>query len=371
MNPLRTPGKDGMKILIMLACAFIISAGLQAGREILVPIVLAGFLAIVSYPLTKFFRLTLKFPHWLAVAFTVILDFGVLVALGYLANFLGQDLAHTVTHKYQPMVTEQIKHLRAWLVENDFYNFADHIQEQVPKVFNGQRIVEFSTGIMGRLASMLTFITIVLILMTFFLIEAPLFKENIKKLNEGNKYDLRHFSRALSGVQKYLIIKIWISALTGLLAGLTCYVAGIDFPLLWGIVAFLLNFIPNFGSIIAAIPPILLSMLLCSPAITVGVGLSYLIINMILGNILEPTLMGKQFGISSSVVLLCVMYWGLVWGPIGMLLAVPITMLIKLGLENSRDLSWLARLIDVPVRENKRFSLTPPPAEQSTISPKE
>ena len=168
-------GKEGLKILLMLASVIIITAGLQAGKPVLLPIVLSGFLAIVSYPLTTFFKSRLCFPHWLAVTFTVIMDFGILVGLGYLAQYLGQDLAKTVTVKYQPLMMEKIHELRAFLIEQDWNNLADQMLQELPDLLNGQRIVAFSTGVMGQLASMLTFTTLILILMTFFLGEAPRF----------------------------------------------------------------------------------------------------------------------------------------------------------------------------------------------------
>lgn len=175
-------GKEGLKILLMLASVIIITAGLQAGKPVLLPIVLSGFLAIVSYPLTTFFKSRLCFPHWLAVTFTVIMDFGILVGLGYLAQYLGQDLAKTVTVKYQPLMMEKIHELRAFLIEQDWNNLADQMLQELPDLLNGQRIVAFSTGVMGQLASMLTFTTLILILMTFFLGEAPRFRANINKL---------------------------------------------------------------------------------------------------------------------------------------------------------------------------------------------
>lgn len=357
MTPLTESGKEGLKILLMLASVVIIIAGLHAGKQVLLPIVLSCFLAIVSYPLTTFFKGTLRFPHWLAVAFTVIMDFGVLVGLGYLAQYLGQDLAHTITTKYQPLLMTKLHELRAFLIEKDWNNLADQMLGEIPDLLNGQRIVAFSTGLMGQLASMLTFTTLILILMTFFLGEAPRFKSNINKLGHSNDTGIRKFSKALAGVQKYLIIKTLISATTGILSFLLCYFMKVDFPLLWGIVAFALNFIPTFGSIIAAIPPTLLALLLISPTAAIIVAGGYLVINTALGNCLEPMLLGRQFGIVTSMVLLSVIFWGWVWGPIGMLLAVPITMLIKLGLESSKDLAWLAQLIDNP--PTPQFPLNP------------
>lgn len=262
MTPQKESGKEGLKILLMLASVIVITAGLQAGKPVLLPIVLSGFLAIVSYPLTTFFKGRLRFPHWLAVTFTVIMDFGILVGLAYLAQYLGQDLARTVTVKYQPLMMEKIHELRAFLIERDWNNLADQMLQELPDLLNGQRIV-----------------------------------------------------------------------------------------------AFALNFIPTFGSIIAAIPPTLLAMLLISPTAGIIVAGGYLVINTVLGSCLEPMLLGRQFGIVTSMVLLSVIFWGWVWGPIGMLLAVPITMLIKLGLESSKDLAWIAQLIDNP--PTPRFPLPP------------
>ena len=146
MTPQKESGKEGLKILLMLASVIVITAGLQAGKPVLLPIVLSGFLAIVSYPLTTFFKGRLRFPHWLAVTFTVIMDFGILVGLAYLAQYLGQDLARTVTVKYQPLMMEKIHELRAFLIERDWNNLADQMLQELPDLLNGQRIVAFSTG---------------------------------------------------------------------------------------------------------------------------------------------------------------------------------------------------------------------------------
>lgn len=167
MTPQKEPGKEGLKILLMLASAIIITAGLQAGKQVLLPIVLSGFLAIVSYPITTFFKNKLRFPHWLAVLFTVIMDFGVLVGLGYLAQYLGQDLARPSNAKYYPLLFEKVHEFRAFLIERDWNNLADQMLQEIPDLLNSQRIVALSTGVMGQLASMLTFTTLILILMTF------------------------------------------------------------------------------------------------------------------------------------------------------------------------------------------------------------
>ena len=113
---------------------------------------------------------------------------------------------------------------------------------------------------------------------------------------------------------------------------------------LWGMVAFVLNYIPAIGSIIAAIPPVLIALVQVGmgPWHSLGVAIGYLIINVIFGNVIEPMLLGKRFGVSTLVVILSVIFWRWVWGPVGMFLAVPLTMIVMVMLENSKDFRWVA-----------------------------
>jgi predicted PurR-regulated permease PerM len=121
----------------------------------------------------------------------------------------------------------------------------------------------------------------------------------------------------------------------------------LDFPILLGMAAFLLNYIPTVGSIIAAIPAILLSLILFGDfghALLVALG--YVVVNTLFGNILEPNLMGRRLGLSTLVVILSLLFWGWAWGPLGALLSVPLTVIMKIWLENTTDLRWVAVLID-------------------------
>lgn len=344
-------GKDGLRVLVTMASAIIVIAGLKAAQDVLLPIVLATFLAIASYPITRMLRDKFKFPHWLAVFFTVLVDFSFLVGLGFLTNYLAGDLATIWADKYQPLLVEKYGEFHVFLQRNNWDLQARKTMESMMDVVNGQHIVNMATVLMGKAAAILTVTTLVLILMTFFLGEAPRFYGNVNRISEKNGPGIHKFLKALSGVQKYLVIKTIISFTTGVLAWALCCAVGVDLPLLWGIVAFALNFIPTFGSIVAAIPPVILSLMTLGVSESAIVALGYLAINTALGNLIEPMLMGRQFGIATSVVLLSVVTWGWIWGPIGMLLAVPITMLVKLALESSRDLKWIAMMIDNPPKK--------------------
>ena len=123
------------------------------------------------------------------------------------------------------------------------------------------------------------------------------------------------------------------------------WVIGVDYPVLWGLLAFLLNYIPTLGSIIAAIPPVLLAMVQFGWTWALVVAMVYLAINICIGSLLEPRLMGRRMGLSTLVVFLSMVFWGWVWGPIGMILSVPLTMLLKILLMHSDDLRWVGVLL--------------------------
>lgn len=338
-------GGEGARFLLTAACAVVVLFGLKEARELLVPIVMAIFLAVISYSFTDIMRRWLRFPHWLAVFFTVVADAGVIYAAGSLIKFLAADMKSTIEGDFLVKVQTKYENVIALLdkwgygaeAQQFINNPMDYIQ---PKV-----ILSFSQTLGSQVISMTSVTTLVLILMTFLLGEAPLFMRNFRTLPNSMQGKNR-FIESLKSIQRYLFIKTVASACTGLLAWWLCSTMEVPFAFLWGVVAFLLNYIPTIGSIVAAIPPIILGLILGDLGDGLIVAAGYVFINFMIGNGIEPLFLGREFGIATSVVLLSVLVWGWVWGPCGMLLAVPITVMLKLALENSHDLSWVAALID-------------------------
>jgi len=120
---------------------------------------------------------------------------------------------------------------------------------------------------------------------------------------------------------------------------------GVDYAILWAVIAFLLNFIPNIGSIIAAVPPMLIALIQLGPMSSMLVAGLYMITNTVFGNVIEPRYMGRSLGLSTLVVFVSLVFWGWIFGPVGMLLSIPLTMVVKIGLENSEKNRWLAVLL--------------------------
>ena len=350
---------EGARALITAAAAFVVLFGLKYTRDFTVPIVLAAFLAIVSYPLASLLRRYFRFPYWLAVACSVMVDAGVVFAVVSLVKFLAADVMATlsgnVMRQLEARYTLFSGYLESW-----------NLSEQAQALFGSplssidtQYVISLLQSLTGRVISFTSVTMLVLILMTFLLGEAPLFMRNFERLPNASQGRL-NMVEALKEVQRYLLIKIVASVCTGLLSWCLCHAMDVPFAFLWGVVACVLNFIPTIGSIVAAIPPILLTLALKDWSSVFLVSGGYLAINFAIGNGIEPLFLGKQFGIATSVVLLSVIIWGWVWGPIGMLLAVPITVLMKLALETSADLKWVA----VIMNDNKTDPADKSPKQQ-------
>ena len=333
--------KDGAGVLLTLAAIIIVLLGLQQARSVVVPVMMASFLAIISYSITVALRRYLKFPHWLAVTFTVLVDSAIIYGIFMLIRFLAADMRATLQGDLIARFNAKYDEI---MMPLDRIGIGDHARSLISApgdIFNAQVLLSLTQTLTG----FMTTTTLVLVLMTFLLGETPLFRRNLDRLNtspEGKEKVVR----AVMGIQRYLFIKTVASAVTGLLAWGLCAWMNVPFAFLWGLVAYLLNYIPTIGSIVAAIPPILLAMLLGTWGETFIVAGGYLAINSAIGNCLVPLFMGKEFGISTSDVLLSVLLWGWVLGPCGMLLAVPLSVLLKLAMENSQDLAWIAKLID-------------------------
>jgi AI-2 transport protein TqsA len=172
--------------------------------------------------------------------------------------------------------------------------------------------------------------------------EARMFGRRVNAVLEARGPNLDRLMNSTADIQRYLAMKTVVSLATGVLAGFLCWAAGLDFYILWGILAFALNFIPVLGSIIAGVPPFIVAFLVDGGPSALAVGVGYISINIFLGNFLEPMLMGRRFGLSTLVVIISVLFWGFIWGPVGMFLAVPLTMVLKVMLDNSDELRWIA-----------------------------
>ena len=388
-DPIRDFGTQ-IRVLVVAACVVVLVAGLRAASSVIEPFLIALFLVTLSLPVL--FWLKQRLPTMLAVLGTILMDVAVLAAAGSLVGTTVNELARDMD-KYQGRLTELVDDGSAWLEERglqpewlssptgegavageadvvaagetDIVTTAESGGETVAATaaqpvpdgvgesselpgllsrFDPSLLVDFANQALRYTATAFSSLLIIALIVVFMLFEAATFRYKVRIAFTGADAEER-FSRVMHEIQHYIGIKTVVSAATGLLIGVWVGVLGVDFAIFWGLVAFVLNFIPNLGSIIAAVPTTLLAMVQIGVGRGLLVALGYLIVNMVVGNLIEPHLMGRRLGLSTLVVVLSLVFWGWVWGPIGMLLSVPLTMVVKIMLENTEEFRWVAVLL--------------------------
>lgn len=326
-------------MLLVVASVVVVIAGLKAAASLLLPFLISLFIALITLPLLNFLRSSVRCPTPLAVAATVVVALTVLAAMIVLIGGSIKDLTDEAP-KYRTRIEAMFDQSLAWLEARGFEVEATSTAQLV----NPARAVDVATGTLRGIANVLSNFLLVLLTIVFVLLEAAGFPDKLQRAF-GDASGSARYEKIRDEVQRYLAIKSLVSLATGSLVAVGLAVIGVDFHLFWGLLAFLLNYVPTLGSIIAGGPPVVLALLQLGPAHAIATALLFLSINLVLGNFVEPHLMGRRLGLSTLVVFLSLVFWGWVWGPIGMLLSVPLTMLVKISLENTEDLRWLAVLL--------------------------
>ncbi|MGC9325355.1 MAG: AI-2E family transporter, partial [Desulfomonilia bacterium] len=212
-------------------------------------------------------------------------------------------------------------------------------------LLNPGAAMQIVANILSGLSSVLTNALLILFTVVFILLEVSSIPIKLQAAFSNPTSSLATFARIFSSVKRYLVLKTYISLATGVAVTIWLTILDRNYPILWGFVAFLFNYIPNIGSIIAAIPPLLLALINTGPVASLMVGLGYLVINVSFGNLIEPRVMGQGLGLSTLVVFVSLVFWGWVLGPVGMLLSVPLTMIVKITMESFESTRWIAILL--------------------------
>jgi len=325
----------GVRFIVAGASLVVVIAGLRTAQTFLVPFLFAMFLAILGSGPVNWLQKK-RVPAVLSVIVVALISLGVFILIGVLLGQSVNDFTGRVPY-YQGRLTLMSISLNQWFEKFGFEDASVELFESIEPAM----VLDLTGKALKGLVTALSKTFLVLVIMIFMLVEAAEFQIKLR-LALGESVDPHRFEQVAYDVKRYLAIKTVTSTITGCLVGSWVAMMGVDFPLLWGLVAFLLNYIPFIGSIIAAIPAIILAaiQLEFSSAVTLGIG--YLIVNIGVSNFLEPVLMGRRLGLSALVVFLSLVFWGFVWGPAGALMSVPLTMIVKILLEHSEDFRWIA-----------------------------
>lgn len=340
--------KPGLHMLQKLAALVIILAGLHAAADILVPLLLAAFFAIVLNPLvTWFIRRGVNRPMAITIVVLVMLV-GLTALFGVLAASLNEFVA--MLPKYNKELTRKLYNLQEYL---PFLNL--HVSpERMLQRMDSDKMMAFATTLMTSLSGAMASIGLLVMTVVFMLFEVRHLPYKLRFALANPQIHIAGLHRALKGVSHYLALKTLISVWTGLIIWLGLMLLDVQFALMWGVLGFLLNYIPNIGSVLSAIPPMIQALLFNGFYECVMVGALFLVVHMVLGNMVEPRMMGHRLGMSTLVVFLSLLFWGWLLGPVGMLLSVPLTSVCKIWMETTHGGSKIAVLLG-PGRPKSRL----------------
>ncbi len=327
------------RFLIVAAAFVIVIAGMREAAELLVPFMTAIFVAVICMPPITFLRKK-GVPNGISVAIVVLLLVVVAVVLGAIFGSTAAQFADDVP-MYQARLTQMQAGFFSWLesagLELNIVPLAELVRPEQAFPLAGSLLSSFG--------SLMTNALVILLTVIFILTEEVTLYQKLEDALPSSSKASDTIRAVTHLVNQYMAIKAAISAFTGFLAWGLCVILGVEYAVLWGTLAFLLNFIPTFGSLLAAIPPLLLALVQTGPLTSLAVAAGYLVINTVVGNIIEPRVMGRGLGLSPLVVLVSLIFWGWVLGPVGMLLSVPLTMMIKIALEIFPDTRWIGTLL--------------------------
>jgi AI-2 transport protein TqsA len=329
----------GASALMSVACFIIIVAGMRSAGDILVRFFLSVFIAIIFTP-PLFWMQKKGVPNVLAILFIIIC----LISIFYLiARFVGtsvNDFSNSLPI-YRQLLVSKSTGLQQWLA-----GFGIEISNDMLKnSLNPGTAMQMAAKTLSGLSGVLTNAFLILLTVIFILLEASSFPKKVRAGLKAPEKSLAGFSKFIESVNHYLALKSIFSLVTGLFIWAWLAILGVDYALLWGLLAFLLNYVPNIGSIIAAVPAVLLALIQLGTLHCLLAAAGFATVNIVIGSIVEPKFMGTGLGLSTLVVFLSLVFWGWVLGPVGMLLSVPLTMIMKIAFESNEATYWISVML--------------------------
>ena len=334
-------GSKNASALITMAAIVIVVYGMQAASGLLVPFLIAVFLALITVRPMLWMQ-SKRIPAVIAALVIVIVIMSILFVTGAI---VGRSLAActAAVPTYQERLDVIVQGAIDFAVQ---HLGADESIESIGDMLDPGFAMGLVAGLLNALRDVLTNTFLIFIVMVFILLEAGGFRIKINAaFGDATTAMFEQQRQFLRNLGRYLGIKTLVSVATGFCAWLLTWSLGLDFPLLWGMLAFLLNYVPTIGSIIAAVPAVLMALIQLGYEEAAATAVGFVAINIAFGNFVEPRLMGYGVGISPLVVIVGLIFWGFVFGPVGMLLSVPLTMTLKMALEGDESTRWIAILL--------------------------
>jgi AI-2 transport protein TqsA len=354
----------GSTSLVVRAAAMVVLLGaLKLATELVVPLLLAAFLAIASAPL-MFWLIRRGVNRFVAVGFAVLADVAFFGTMGALSA-RGLDAFVSAVPRYQARVEVLRGQASEWLVSLGLPDLG----ELLPSATRGESARQLVATALTEVFSALSLLALVLLIVAFLLVELLGIEEKLRLIFKHPDLGIEQFRRAAAHVQLYILVKSGANLLTGILVALWLAAFRVDFALLWGVLAFMLSYIPTIGTLLLAVPVLAVTLLQYGFGTALVVGVGYVLINTAIAALVEPRVFGQALGLSPLVVFVSMVCWGWLWGPIGAVLSVPLTVVVKIALAYIEGYEWLSRMLGPVVGASGVGSPSVPPVVFTSLPP--
>jgi AI-2 transport protein TqsA len=341
-----------MRVLIYSVSFVVIIAGIYLAQSVVVLFLVSFFLALLGTPPVLWLK-EKRVPSVFAVIIVMAVMITILILIGAqigssISNFSDELPA------LQTRVREQVLELSVVLRSKGYPGAQKILLDYV----NTEALMKFTAGLLAGLSSVISDLVLIILTVTFILLEASSFPVKLRAILGNPEQVFPRFTKFVIDIKRYMFIKTIINLIAGILVTVWMYILGVQFPFLWGFLTFLLHYIPNIGAVIAAIPAALLAYVQIGTQSALLVIAGNIFIGFIIGNVVEPRLMGRKLGLSTLVVFVSLIFWGSLLGLIGAILCIPLTMTIKFAFESNETTKWIAVLLGPEKSEVISLSLT-------------
>ncbi len=332
------------RVLVILASLVVIIAGLKLGQDVLVPILVGALIVGASSPIVTY-MLKRRFPPIAVAGVIIFLDIGILALFAGVLVFAAAELRVVM-----PRYIASLNNADTWIV-HDLANRGITVESPIMSTLKSAKPAGALEGIAAQFAGAASLVTVVLLVTFFTLCEVTTLGDKIRALDKADS----HFERIdtiVNHVQRYVVVKVATSAVAGVCVFILLTVCRVDLALMLAIIAFALHFMPNVGPAIAMVPGVAIAAFSRGPGTAAVVTIGYLTINAVVGSVLEPRWLGRSLNLSPLAVLVSLIFWTWMWGPLGAVLSVPLLAIMKIALENVESTKWFAHLLeDAPDQE--------------------
>lgn len=336
---METVNKNSIPTVFYLAATVVVVSGVMYASDIVTQFLMAVFVAIIASKPVAYLEKK-GVPSGLSVGIVLILIISLTSTFG---GLIGASVARFTANldQYNETVTDALHGL---------FSYMDSIgvnvsKEALMKTADPGTIMNLTANLLNSLGSLMGNMAMILLIVAFMLAESSSYGIKLKAILQRPESSMKGISSAMDQINQYLGIKTMTSLATGFIIGIGLWIVGVDFPFMWGLIAFLMNYIPNIGSVIAAVPALFMAFISQGFGGMMWTGLIFMVVNIVIGSVIEPKIMGKGLGISTLVVLLSLIFWGWILGTVGMFLSIPLTLAAKIAFESSENTKWVAVLL--------------------------